>query len=181
MTDELLDKIARLASGHPGSTPTPTPGARCETCEDRGVYDDADGNVFECPCKLEPRPTKPEPVGNTRPATHRNDPQTSRAAARSIAHITGDGQQAALDAIAAAWPDGLTDDELAARTGMDRYTIAPRRGEIARKGWVRNSGRRRSNQKGNPATVWILTDDAVRALRLSFPPEHHQEALPDAS
>lgn len=82
---------------------------------------------------------------------------TSIAAAVALAPKLGRLQQMALGAIRDAGWLGLTADELAARLGMDRWSIQPRTSELRRKGLIRDSGQRRPNGTGKLAIVWIAT------------------------
>ena len=80
---------------------------------------------------------------------------TSVAAAMALAPMLGRLQRLALDAIRDAGWLGLTADELAARLGMDRWSIQPRTTELRRKGLVRDSGFRRPNATGKQTIVWV--------------------------
>ena len=85
---------------------------------------------------------------------HRNV-DTSIAAANALAPKLGRLQRMAEAAIREAGLYGLTADELAARLGMDRWSIQPRTSELRRKGLIRDSGLRRPNATGKQAIVWI--------------------------
>ena len=85
---------------------------------------------------------------------HRNV-DTSIAAANALAPKLGRLQRLAENAIRKAGQYGLTADELAARLGMDRWSIQPRTSELRRKGLIRDSGLRRPNATGKQAIVWI--------------------------
>lgn len=87
---------------------------------------------------------------------HRNV-DTSMAAADAIAPKLGRLQRMAHRAIRDAGAAGLTADELAARLGMDRWSIQPRTSELKRKGLIRDSGQRRPNATGKLAIVWIAS------------------------
>ena len=80
---------------------------------------------------------------------------TSVAAAVALAPVLGRLQRMALAAIRDAGWLGLTADELAARLGMDRWSIQPRTTELRRKGLIRDSGMRRPNATGKQAIVWL--------------------------
>lgn len=80
---------------------------------------------------------------------------TSIAAANATAPILGRLQRLALQAIREAGWLGLTADELAARLGIDRWSIQPRTSELKRKGLIRDSGLRRRNASGKLAIVWV--------------------------
>lgn len=85
---------------------------------------------------------------------HRNI-DTSITAATALAPKLGRLQRMAETAIRDAGQYGLTADELAARLGMDRWSIQPRTSELRRKGLIRDSGLRRPNATGKQAIVWI--------------------------
>ncbi|MEQ1498850.1 MAG: hypothetical protein ABL914_09315 [Novosphingobium sp.] len=85
---------------------------------------------------------------------HRNV-DTSIAAASALAPKLGRLQRMTVAAIRDAGAYGLTADELAARLGMDRWSIQPRTSELRRKGLIRDSGWRRRNSTGKLAIVWI--------------------------
>lgn len=79
---------------------------------------------------------------------------TSIAAADALAPKLGRLQFMAAAAIGDAGAHGLTADELAARLGLDRWSIQPRTSELRRKGLIRDSGQRRPNATGKLAIVW---------------------------
>jgi transcription initiation factor IIE alpha subunit len=56
----------------------------------------------------------------------------------------------------AATPDGLTDEEMQTRLGMNPSTQRPRRIELARRGLVVEAGTRKT-ASGRMATVWKFT------------------------
>jgi len=85
---------------------------------------------------------------------HRNA-ETSIAAANALAPELGRLQRMAVRAIRDAGENGLTADELAARLGMDRWSIQPRTSELKRKLLIRDSGQRRPNCTGKLAIVWV--------------------------
>ncbi len=82
---------------------------------------------------------------------------TDRVAALEVMPRTGTQRRRVLAAIADS-PGGLTDHELAEKTGLYLYSAAPRRTELLRGGWVRDSGARRTTPLGSEAVVWTLTD-----------------------
>ena len=79
--------------------------------------------------------------------------RTSMAAADSL---DGDAlnrlQRQVLEVIAAA-SDGLTDEEIKLRTGMNPSTQRPRRIELERRGLITQAGTRRTSS-GRSAVVW---------------------------
>lgn len=88
---------------------------------------------------------------------------TDRAAAYAVMPRTGTQRRRVLAAIALA-EDGLTDHELADATGLYLYSAAPRRTELLRGGWVRDSGIRRATPLGADAVVWTLTEEGADRL-----------------
>jgi hypothetical protein len=87
---------------------------------------------------------------------HRNV-DTSVVAANDLAPELGRLQRLALRAIREAGATGLTADELAARLGLNRWSIAPRTTELMHKGLVRDSGLRRPNVTGKLAIAWVAS------------------------
>jgi hypothetical protein len=81
---------------------------------------------------------------------------TSIDAADAIAPKLGRLQRLAETMIRAAGDNGLTADELAARAGMERWSIQPRTTELQRQGISRDSGKRRRNITGKAAIVWVV-------------------------
>jgi hypothetical protein len=84
--------------------------------------------------------------------------ETSVQAAQDLAPKLGRLQRVAEKAIREAGGAGLTADELAARVGLDRWSIQPRTSELRRKGVIRDSGLRRPNGTGKKAIVWTATE-----------------------
>jgi hypothetical protein len=78
---------------------------------------------------------------------------TSANAADSLAPATLNAMQRRVLALLAATPDGLTDEEMQTRLGMNPSTQRPRRIELARRGLVVEAGTRRT-ASGRMATVW---------------------------
>lgn len=105
-----------------------------------------------------------DPDANTAGQVHTGAGETEVAAARFVMPRTGTQRRKVLEAIAAADEDGLTDHQVAETTGIYLYSAAPRRTELVRGGWVRDSGRRRSTPHGSEAVVWILTDEGAAHL-----------------
>ena len=125
---------------------------------------------------IEPRlfgndPALSDPDAATPGQAHARARDTERAAALAVTPRTGTQRRRVLEAIAAAGADGLTDHELADTTGLYLYSAAPRRTELLRGGWVRDSGRRRATPLGGEAAVWTLTEEG--AARLPTPEETH--------
>lgn len=81
--------------------------------------------------------------------------ETSIAAANDIAPECGRLQRMVLEAVREAGPHGLTADELAAKLGMDRWSVQPRTSELRAKRLIGDSGQRRRNMTGKNAIVWV--------------------------
>jgi transcription initiation factor IIE alpha subunit len=78
---------------------------------------------------------------------------TSAKAADSLGPATLNAMQRRVLELLAATPDGLTDEEIQTRLGMNPSTQRPRRIELARRGLVVEAGTRRT-ASGRMATVW---------------------------
>lgn len=99
---------------------------------------------------------------------------TSVTAAVISLHSLTRNKELALDALAAAGESGLTDFELADRTGVQQTSIGKRRLELTRDGLVESvidpaTGRpaTRPSPTGSPSMVWAATRDGIaRALHL---------------
>jgi hypothetical protein len=82
-----------------------------------------------------------------------NGSATSAAAADSLGPATLNALQRRVLELLQATPDGLTDEEMARRLGMNPSTQRPRRIELARRGLVVKCGTRRT-ASGRMADVW---------------------------
>ncbi len=51
-------------------------------------------------------------------------------------------------------PDGLTADEIAKLIGYEWWSVRPRMTDLRKKGHLINTGSKRPNVSGTPATVW---------------------------
>jgi transcription initiation factor IIE alpha subunit len=80
---------------------------------------------------------------------------TSAAAADSLAPKTLNAMQRRVLELLAANPQGLTDEEMQTRLGMNPSTQRPRRIELMRRGLVVESGTRRT-ASGRMAGVWRI-------------------------
>jgi hypothetical protein len=78
---------------------------------------------------------------------------TSTRAAGKIEPQADTLRRVVLEAIAESG-GGLTDEEGIATTGIQPNTYRPRRVELSRMGWIRDSGRTRQTQSGRDAVVW---------------------------
>lgn len=82
-----------------------------------------------------------------------SDPDTSHAAARDAAPNAQTNRALALRLLRD-HPNGLTDFELAALTGLQQTSIGKRRGELRDAGLVYDTGERRPSPSGSKAIVW---------------------------
>jgi transcription initiation factor IIE alpha subunit len=85
---------------------------------------------------------------------------TSAKAADSLGPATLNAMQRRVLELLEATPDGLTDEEMARRLGMNPSTQRPRRIELARRGLVVTCGTRRT-ASGRNADVWKVTAASV--------------------
>lgn len=83
--------------------------------------------------------------------------KTSREAAERIRPSTSVARQKVYEAIFASGERGLTDAEMYQATGLASDTARPRRCELVRGGYVRDSGRERPSPSGRAMIVWICT------------------------
>jgi hypothetical protein len=96
------------------------------------------------------------PTGGTKPRARTSDPDTSHAAARSVAGKVTDSQRAVLAAIRHL--GRCTDEELVSvydqLPPLSPSGIRTRRKELADRGLVRDTGRRTRLRSGRQAVVW---------------------------
>lgn len=93
-----------------------------------------------------------------RPAPHHRDArETEVNAAEQITLKAGTLRYLAIHSLYEAGDMGLTDAELAEATDKYLYSIAPRRVELMKMGWVEASDLRRETDFGKQAVVWRLT------------------------
>jgi transcription initiation factor IIE alpha subunit len=85
------------------------------------------------------------------PAVHGS--VTSAQAADSLGPTTLNAMQRRVLELLAVWPQGLTDEEMQTRLGMNPSTQRPRRIELARRGLVVEAGTRKT-ASGRMAVVW---------------------------
>jgi len=83
------------------------------------------------------------------------DRKTSIDAAKAIKPNAATLRRKVLDAIEAAGPHGLTDQEIQDRLGMEGNTERPRRRELESAGFIKDSGTTRKTATGRKATVWV--------------------------
>lgn len=110
------------------------------------------------------QPSLLDPTGRIPAPAHRDGSDTEYLAAQMMTPKAGTLRERALLAIARADDRGLTDHELADATEVYLYSIAPRRTELVRMGWVEDSGDRRDSPMKRPAVVWVLTAAGRAAL-----------------
>lgn len=104
------------------------------------------------------------------PAHHRaraTDPDTSLFAAATATDGMTHTQIAVLNALAAAGDRGMIDHDHEPVNGLKQDTAGKRRGELADRGLVADSGTRRKTPRGSKAIVWVLTP-AGRATHRSL-------------
>ena len=82
--------------------------------------------------------------------------RTSREAADSLRPAVLNAMQRRVLALLATTPEGLTDEEMQRRLGMNPSTQRPRRIELMRMGLVQRAGTRRTSS-GRSADVWQAT------------------------
>ena len=82
-----------------------------------------------------------------------NGSATSAKAADSLTPGTLNAMQRRVLELLAATPEGLTDEEMQLRLGMNPSTQRPRRIELMRMGLVQRAGTRRTSS-GRSADVW---------------------------
>jgi hypothetical protein len=81
--------------------------------------------------------------------------ECSREAAQAIAPAAGTLRAAVLHCITVAGPQGMTDEEGCSMSEMNPSTWRPRRGELEKGGFIRNSGRTRKSTAGRDMVVWV--------------------------
>ena len=111
-------------------------------------------------------PTLWESVTENRlgPSRH-GQPSTARAAAESNAPRSGTQRGKVLLILARAGDFGATDFELAEAAGIVRPHVAgTRRKELADRGFVEATDRRRQTDTGSSAVVWRITVKGLEAV-----------------
>jgi hypothetical protein len=102
-------------------------------------------------------------------ASHRDDPSTSRDAARANFPRSGSQRHRVLQAVADAGQRGLTAEEAAHATGMrsgvSGNSAAKRLSELKQAGYVESVGLTRKTANGCEAQVFAATAKALRELR----------------
>jgi len=108
------------------------------------------------------------------PAARHSDPPTAHAAARDATFAASNGRLIALRTLAA-HPAGLTDFDLADKTGWQQSSIGKRRGECMSTGYVEPAtytgpdGQphyvKRAAPSGSLAIVWRITESGRQYLK----------------
>lgn len=89
---------------------------------------------------------------------------TAAAAAAKAKPGSGTQRGRVLRCIVDAGAEGVTDDQVRDRLGLELNTIRPRRLELVEAGYVIDSGDTRMTPSGNPAVVWLATLDGATAV-----------------
>lgn len=82
---------------------------------------------------------------------------TSREASESVRASAAGMEADVLELLRSVWPDGMTDAEIEAHSGLGPNTARPRRVGLVLKGLVRDSGQRRPTPSGRAARVWVAS------------------------
>ena len=90
---------------------------------------------------------------NWKPHEHarRTDPDTSHQAAASMDPTK---QMTIIYVSLVMHPDGLTAEQIAGATGLEKHAVGKRMSDLVRTQSVVDSGERRDNHNGRKATVW---------------------------
>jgi hypothetical protein len=83
------------------------------------------------------------------------EPTTSRDAAAKIAPRAKTIRDQVLLAFQVAWPAGLTADDVAAKIGKSPFSVRPRCSELLALKEIMPTTRRRPNESGVDAIVWV--------------------------
>lgn len=102
-----------------------------------------------------------DPGANAVGRMHADPRDTEKKAALDVAEISGRERRAVLDAIVAAYPDGLTDSESEVATGGCQTGVGARRNELMNAGWVEETEIRRPTSRGATGIVWRATPKAL--------------------
>ena len=89
---------------------------------------------------------------------------TSIAAAVGVSKRLTELQLNVLRGFASVGAVGVTDDEGHDMCGLNRYTYAPRRCELVKRGLVERTTRRRATNTGSAAVVWKITNKGIEVL-----------------
>lgn len=114
------------------------------------LFDGDGGEAFEI------RPTAPTLLARS------TDPLTSKVAARAVAYKTGTAK-ARLLAVYIAEPSGLTDEQAAARAGMELYGASKRCSELVRDGLIEPIGVRKGRSGLERRVCSFVVQEALLA------------------
>lgn len=89
---------------------------------------------------------------------------TAVAAAAKAKPGSGTQRGRVLRCVVDAGEEGVTDDQVRDRLGLELNTVRPRRLELVEAGYVIDSGDTRMTSSGNPAVVWLATLDGALAV-----------------
>jgi hypothetical protein len=90
---------------------------------------------------------------------------TSVAAKVAIGPVAKNLRQQVFLHLLSLWPRGATLNEIEAALEMPGNTVRPRRIELEKKGFVKDSGDRRLTPTGRNAIVWVVPDAVARAAQ----------------
>jgi hypothetical protein len=116
-----------------------------------------------------PWPTTLANPTTARPGRSRGRQVTERAAAMMQFPKSGTARASVLSTFIGdrrEGGDGLIDEDVATRLGMNLYTAAPRRTELVNDGWLRASGKFGRTKMDSESIKWELTPAAVEKLGL---------------
>jgi hypothetical protein len=112
----------------------------------------------------------PEEIDENYVTMPREPKEAQKLAAWRVFPRSGTQRRKVFDAIASAWPEGLTEEEGYKLTGVEGNSWRARRKELDGGGWVEETPTLRLNIRGNEEHAWRLTPQAVATLGLSQPP-----------
>lgn len=104
-----------------------------------------------------------------RPLAKHGGPTPSALAADALVASGVHRSQMGIVLAALALHGPVTSRELAAAMAGDRYTVARRLPDLLEIGYARKQGERACRVAQKAATVWVVTDLGLRALRLGLP------------
>ena len=90
---------------------------------------------------------------------------TSVAAKVAIGPVAKNLRQQVFLYLLSLWPRGATLNEVEDALSMPGNTVRPRRIELEKKGFVMDSGLRRTTPAGRSAIVWVVPDKVATAAR----------------
>ena len=90
---------------------------------------------------------------------------TSVAAKVAIGPVAKNLRQQVFLHLLSLWPSGATLNEIEAALEMPGNTVRPRRIELEKKGFVKDSGLRRVTPTGRNAIVWVVPDAVAKAAQ----------------